>query len=108
MGVPAAELDRLAAIYDRLAPSDAIERVAWLFEPSVNLPNPSHQGWQADERQVDEARRQAARKIFSAQGVDGILRLARLVSTAGYIGKALFEAGDERTSINSLRMLAQR
>jgi transcriptional regulator with XRE-family HTH domain len=100
--LPAAELDRLAVIYDRLAPSDALERMAWLFEPSVSLPNPSHQGWQANERQVDETRRQAAKNIFSTMGVDGILRLARLVSTAGYIGKALFEVGLDEPDINKL------
>ncbi|APO56892.1 helix-turn-helix domain-containing protein [Bradyrhizobium diazoefficiens] len=91
--LPPDELDRLETVYDRLAPSDPFERVAWLFEQSVSLPNPSHEGWQAEERQLDETRRQTARTIFSAYGVDGILKLARLVSTAGYIGRALFEAG---------------
>lgn len=100
--LPAAELDRLATIYDRLAPSDPLERVAWLFEQSVSLPNPSHQGWQANERQVDESRRQAARNVFSAQGIDGILGLARLVSTAGYIGKALFEVGLDEPDVDQL------
>lgn len=100
--LPAAELDRLATIYDRLAPSDPLERVAWLFEQSVSLPDPSHQGWQANERQVDESRRQAARNVFSAQGIDGILGLARLVSTAGYIGKALFEVGLDEPDVDQL------
>lgn len=100
--LPAAELDRLATIYDRLAPSDPLERVAWLFEQSVSLPDPSHQGWQANERQIDESRRQAARNVFSAQGIDGILGLARLVSTAGYIGKALFEVGLDEPDVDQL------
>ncbi len=54
--LPTRELKRLEKIYERLAPADAVERVAWLFEQPPGLPNPSHEGWQAEERQVDEAR----------------------------------------------------
>jgi transcriptional regulator with XRE-family HTH domain len=96
------ELYRLEAVYDRLAPPDPLERVAWLFEQSVGLPAPSHEGWQAEERQVDDVRREAARTVFAARGIDGILSLARLVSAAGYIGKALFEAGIDEAGLDAL------
>jgi transcriptional regulator with XRE-family HTH domain len=100
--LPAPELGRLEAIYERLAPADAVERVAWLFDQAPGLPNPSHEGWQAEERQVNETRRQAARDVYAARGVAGILGLAGLVSTAGYIGKALFEAGLDDAGLDAL------
>jgi hypothetical protein len=100
--LPAPELERLEAIYERLAPVDAVERVAWLFEQAPALPNPSRDGWEAEGRQIDEARRQAARDVYAALGVAGILSLARLVPTAGFIGKALFEAGLDETGLDAL------
>ncbi len=87
------DLERIECIYDRFAPSDPLERVAWLFDPPVQLPKPSHEGWEAEERDVDAARRKAALAIFASHGENGILSLARLVSSAGYLGKALFDAG---------------
>jgi hypothetical protein len=86
-------LARLEAIYHRFAPTDPLDRIAWLFESSVELPNPSQEGWQAAERDVDAARRQAAVALYAERGVDGVLALARLVPAAGHIGKALFDGG---------------
>ena len=80
-------LDRLEVIYDRLAPRDSLERTAWLFEQSVALPKPSSEGWETQEKDVDAARQQAAKALFSEGGVSAVLALARLVGTAGYIGK---------------------
>jgi transcriptional regulator with XRE-family HTH domain len=91
--MPAEDLDRIARIYERFAPTDPLERVAWLFETSVQLPNPSAEGWQSEARDVAQARQDAALTVFLAQGADGVLRLARLVSAAGFLGKALYDAG---------------
>jgi hypothetical protein len=92
--LPNDELDRIEAIYRRFEPLDPLERIAWLFEPAVHLPNPSKDGWESDQRDIDLARQQAALTIFREQGIDGVLNLARLVTGgAGYIGKALYDAG---------------
>lgn len=100
--MPADVLDRLEAIYDRFAPSDPLERAAWLFEQSVALPKPSMAGWEAEERDVDAARRQAAQALFSESGVTSILALARLVDSAGYIGKALYDSGLSESDLDAL------
>ena len=100
--MPAGQLDRLERVYGRFAPTDPLERVAWLFEQGVKLSNPSHEGWQAKERQVEDARRQAAQELFAEHGTEGILKLAQLVPTAGYIGKALFEAGLQEADLDAL------
>lgn len=106
--MPAEQLDRLEAIYTRFAPTDPLERVAWLFEQNVELLNPSHEGWQAEKRQVEDARRQAAQAVFAAHGPEGILKLSQLVSTAGYIGKALFEARPQEADLDALLETALR
>lgn len=85
-------LDRMEVIYDCFEPADPFERIAWLFEPQVALPKPSAAGWEAQERDVDDARQQAAQALFAEGGVTAVLTLARLVSTAGYLGKALYES----------------
>lgn len=100
--IPAEELGRIEAVYDRLAPTDRLDRVAWLFDHSVNLPDPSHDGWEAERRQIDDAQRKAALAVFSERGVAGILDLARRVSGPGYIGKSLFEAGLQEADLDSL------
>ena len=53
--MPAEELNRLEKIYDRFAPDDPLERVAWLFVSPVSLPNPSRDGWESEERDIDRA-----------------------------------------------------
>ncbi len=101
-------LDRLEVIYERFAPLDSLERTAWLFEQSVALPKLSTTGWEAQERDVDAARQQAALALFSEGGVRTILDLARLVGTAGYIGKALYDSGLSEFDLNAVLEAALR
>lgn len=100
--LPAEALERLDRIYDRLAPADPFERVAWLFEISVRLPKPTQSGWEYAEREADGARRAAAREIYEQHGVVGILQLAQRVETAGFIGKALTEIGLDDAALDKL------
>ena len=86
-------LQRLEVIYLRFAPEDALARTAWLFKGSAALPDPTGEGWEAEQREVDAARQAAAQSIFKEGGIPLILGLARLVDTAGYIGKALYDSG---------------
>jgi transcriptional regulator with XRE-family HTH domain len=84
-------LERLAAIYERLAPADPLERTAWLFEHRAVLPDPPAEGWEADEPAVDAARRQAVQAIFAAGGVSAVLAIARLTDVASWVGLALYD-----------------
>ena len=88
-----APLDRLDALYNRFAPIDPLERTAWLFEQSVQLPNPSPEGWQGEQREVDAARQRAARALYLEGGAKMMLALARLVGSARWLGKALWDSG---------------
>ena len=106
--MPAGPLNRLETIYDRFAPADLLEQVAWLFEHPVALPNPSHEGWEAEVRQAEDARRQAAQAVFAERGMEGILDLARLAPTASYLGAALFDADIKEADLNALLEAALR
>ncbi|MGH7099921.1 MAG: hypothetical protein ACREE4_20025, partial [Stellaceae bacterium] len=106
--MPSEDLNRLERVYDRFAPPDPLEQVAWLFDPPVHLPKPSHEGWEAELRDVNDARRRAALAIFASHGANGILDLARLVSSADYIGKALFDAGASEADLEALMEIAVR
>jgi transcriptional regulator with XRE-family HTH domain len=100
--LPDAVLDRLESVYDRFAPTDPLERTAWLFQHSVQLPKPSASGWEAELREVDASRQQAAQALYAKGGLPAVLSLARLSETAGYIGKALYDGGLSASDIDQL------
>ena len=85
-------LDRIEVIYERFAPSDALENSAWLFQNGTQLPNPSG-GWENETREIEGARQEAARAIYAAGGTCDLVSLARMSDTAAFIGKALVDSG---------------
>lgn len=106
--LPANVLDRLEAIYRNFTPSDPIERIAWLFKSPTALPNPSTEGWEAEQRQVDSARREAVQVLFSHGGVAALMALARQTGGGGYIGKALLDSDLSDANIDKLLETALR
>lgn len=100
--MPGATLDRLQTIYDNFTPVDPLERIAWLFEQSVTLPNPSKDGWQGDQREVDAARINAVKALYIERGVESVLALAHHADAAGYIGKALYDGGLRGSDLDAL------
>jgi len=89
--LPEAELSQLEQVYEALAPADLVQRVAWLFSPSVSLPRPPIGGWESDQAKVAEERRLAVKALLDGRGVEGIFELARIVEMGGFIGAALAE-----------------
>ena len=106
--LPDTLLNRLEAIYDRFAPADQVERTAWLFHQSARLPKPSAEGWQAEDREVEAARRQAAQTLYAEGGIPAMLSLAKLTDAAGYVGKALYEGGLPAPDVDALIEAAAR
>lgn len=101
-------LDRLEVVYGRLAPADPLERIAWLFEQSAVLPNPSGEGWKGEQRALEAARADAALALYAEQGMDSVLALARLVEAAGFVGKSLYDSGLSGSDLDSLLEIALR
>ena len=101
-------LQRLEAIYERFTPVDPLTRAAWLFEDSAALPRATTDGWEAERREVEAAREGAAKALFADGGISAVLSLARLVDTAGYIGKALYDGGLSASDLDALIEAAAR
>ncbi len=101
-------LNGLASVYDLFTPTDPLKRTAWLFQQSVQLPNPSGAGWKAEEREVDAARQQAAGALYAKDGLAAVLALARLADAAGLIGKALYDSGLPASDVDALLEAAVR
>ncbi|MER9069611.1 XRE family transcriptional regulator [Mesorhizobium sp. M0902] len=97
-----AVLDRLESVYNRFEPTDALERTAWLFQHSVQLPKPYSTGWEAQQRDVDAARRHEAQVLYTQGGLTAVLSLARLTDVGGYIGKALYDSGISASDVDTL------
>ena len=95
-------LARIDAIYDRFSPADSIERIAWLFKSGVQLPHPSTEGWEANQRDVSAEQIRVARELLRNEGIDAVLALARIAETPAYLGKAIFDAGHPQAEINAL------
>ena len=101
-------LQRLETVYKRFTPQDPLIRVAWLFEMSVPWPKLTGGGWEAEQREADIVRRKAAETLFKDGGVPAILGLARLVGSAGYIGKALYDSRIPADELDALIRAAAR
>ena len=84
-------LQRLEVIYERFQPTDPLVRVAWLFRDPVALPKPKGDGWESERREVEDARQAVVIALFRDGGIPAILGLARLVDSAGYIGKVFYD-----------------
>ena len=80
-GLDADQHDRARQICDTLAPSDQVQRHAWLFVPgamwevSVDELDEERPDWKKREEQVHELRMEAMAEIWSARGLDGALAL---------------------------------
>lgn len=101
-------LEPLEAIYRKLTPADMLQRVAWLFEQGPQLPDPPGDGWEAQERAVDAARRTVAHALLAEGGIPKVLALAGMIETAGFIGKALYDSGLTDPDLDALLAAALR
>ena len=85
----------LEAAYDRLAPSDAIIRHAWMFKDHwIDLPvRRRDEDYKGQQGLVEEARAKALGEVFAADNWSGLIRLAD-TSTGGWlIGMHTLQAG---------------
>lgn len=100
--LPDAVLNQIEVIYERFAPADPLEQIAWLFVQAVHLPKPSAEGWKEEQQDVDSARKQAAQTLVAKEGIPGVLKLAPLIQVPGFLGKALYDAGLAAVEIDNL------
>jgi hypothetical protein len=91
-GLPEEDIADLQVIYDALAPLDPVESIAWLFETSVSLPNPTGD-WQKDGQLLQSERAAAAEKFLRDNGTDRLFDLIDVVREPGYLGQSIVQSG---------------
>ena len=69
-----------------------VDRHAYLFCRGPAPAKPSPLGWQETDKLVDQMRGEAVEAILSQKGSADILRLARRVDYAGWVGKTVMES----------------
>lgn len=106
--LPETILQSLDHLYERFAPPDPIEKVAWLFNQTVELPTATSAGWQTEQRDVDTARRDAALGLYREGGTAALLAVSRSVDAGGYIGKALCDEGLPAAEIDEVLEISLR
>ncbi|MBB4395075.1 helix-turn-helix transcriptional regulator [Bradyrhizobium sp. ERR14] len=89
--LPAEDIALLQRIYDTLAPLDPIESIAWLFETSVSLPNPTGD-WDGDEDLLQSERTSAAEAFLRDHGPEKLFELIDAVREPGYLGRSVAES----------------
>ena len=102
--MPSHELDRLEEIYDELEPREANNKLAWLFSDSgVDMPRPTGEGWEADEKAAARLRRDAVAGLLASGGIAAVLELAGVVTRPAVLGAAFAQAvGDVGQSDEAL------
>lgn len=81
----------LKALYERLEPTDAIERLGWLFG-SPDYKFRSDRSWLELEREAEEARHAAAEEILATATPDAVIAMAKTVRNARLLGDAVAAA----------------
>jgi len=101
--MPRVAVDRLAAIYESLRPTDAFVASEWLFDSWPRLLDGDHnQDYQARARKVEGLQADALRSIIAEHGKEGAIKLARRVSAPWSVGRAAVSAIAGRDEIIEL------
>jgi len=90
--LPETELSELQTIYDQLEPNDAVDRVAWFFEPGSALPNPPSSDWHDLEDETRRLRLEAVRSILAEGGVPMLRSLIQRAERSSAISEAIVAA----------------
>lgn len=79
-------------VLENLESSSFFDKYSWLFESRwVDLPTPEPEDFQAREAEVERLRRVAAKEMFRAEGMEGVIRFAGRVKDPGTVGLAAAE-----------------
>lgn len=87
--LPAKLLNALDRIYCRLEPTAIRPRVLWLFTRHPELPDFETDDWRAEQRAIEQARRQGIDAVMAAEGTEGLLHLADEADQPGTVGWAV-------------------
>lgn len=84
--LPKGELDAFEEILSSLEPTDVVARFGWLFESSwPELLGGEVEDFKTQEARIKDERKLAIKEIYSATGIDGIIRTVSSIKEGQYI-----------------------
>jgi len=96
------DLERMAAIHERLAPQDLAERHRWLFVQRPALLEGRDVDWDAHAALLAQHRVDAVRAIYAEGGMTAVLDFAHNVEYPNEVGVALAASGHIETDITAI------
>jgi len=92
--LPISELDLLDKACSKLEPKNNVKRFAWLFKSWVELPHPTNEGMDADQRELKKLRCKAVKEVLTKGSVNSIFELANCVEQPRFVGEAAASLSD--------------
>ena len=95
-----ADLNRLDAIVARLEPKEMMTQIAWLFDDY----HPDLPGIKDVEQELQELsikRKEAVQRLYAAEGISGVLELAKSTKLPTFVGYAFAETVDSAGPIDA-------
>ncbi len=90
--LPKTTLDRYQQIYDKLNPSDLIQKIIWMFDeewPSLSEGIDYRKRWEEGRGIIDQARTDGLKKVYEHYGVEKIIELSQTVKEPYTLGTTL-------------------
>ena len=84
--LPETELNKVAEVADAFKPPDPVAAQSWLFDEHWPDIGGERLEYHEQEARLNEARASAAREVLTADGFDGLIRLAESVELPGFVG----------------------
>jgi hypothetical protein len=87
--LPVGTIDRFYLLYKRFEPKDIIHYNAWLFSYNTHLLDCIDRDWETRNQKNKQAQTEAAKKIYSLNGINIFLEMAELVQKPTFLGTAI-------------------
>jgi hypothetical protein len=95
-----ADLNRLDSIVTRLQPAELMAQVAWLFD-DYHPDLPGIEDIEQELQQLSVKRKEAVQRLYAAEGISGVLKLAKSTKLPTFVGYAFTESVDSASPIEA-------
>ena len=95
-----ADLNRLDAIVARLEPKEMMTQIAWLFD-DYHPDLPGIKDVEQELQQLSIKRKEAVQRLYAAEGISGVLELAKSTKLPTFVGYAFAETVDSAAPIDA-------
>lgn len=90
--LPSGELDAMKEVADALIPKDPVDANTWLFDEHIPDVGVLEADFSERQEDLDKAREDGVRSVFTAKGLEGVLDLVSRVEYPWFVGTAAASA----------------